>query len=255
MKLIKILKYLHPVLILLIVVAVCHFRTQSAIDQSASELKNNERALNSKADQPILPEETQIKIREITCPEGMAVILGGQLQLPPPEDDEKHLPVFETVETFCMDVYEYPNKKYEVPLTGLTFIDAQKICVSEGKRLCTEDEWLFACAGPESRPYSYSRIFQPWRCNTDGVYAGDCAKIGPSGSHPGCHNEYGVFDLNGNVSEWVTSREGMQDQYAVMGGAAWPADYGQSCYSRHTHSLEDSAKYGDDGFRCCAKAR
>ena len=81
--------------------------------------------------------------------------------------------------------------------------------------------------------------------------------IVPSGSHPGCYNRWGVFDLNGNVSEWVGSINHRPDgSIAVLrGGTAWPGeDYGQDCFTRHAHPIFD-AHWPDDGFRCCTEPR
>ena len=33
--------------------------------------------------------------------------------------------------------------------------DARRACKVEGKRLCTSDEWQFACEGPQMWPYPY----------------------------------------------------------------------------------------------------
>ena len=41
-----------------------------------------------------------------------------------------------------------------------------KICQAQGKRLCTEREWNFACEGEEMRPYPYGWSREP-KCNQD----------------------------------------------------------------------------------------
>jgi hypothetical protein len=48
---------------------------------------------------------------------------------------------------FCIDRYEYPNAYGELPLVAVTFSEAEKYCKLEQKRLCSENEWTFACEG------------------------------------------------------------------------------------------------------------
>ena len=56
---------------------------------------------------------------------------------------------------FCMDRYEWPNQKGELPGLLVSWTDAEKECEAKGKRLCTEDEFNFACEGEEMLPYTY----------------------------------------------------------------------------------------------------
>ena len=37
----------------------------------------------------------------------------------------------------------------------ITFHEAEALCKKDSKRLCTENEWTFACEGEEVRPYPY----------------------------------------------------------------------------------------------------
>ena len=56
---------------------------------------------------------------------------------------------------FCIDRFEYPNKKGVYPVILVNWYEADDLCADEGKRLCTEDEWTFACEGEEATPYPY----------------------------------------------------------------------------------------------------
>ena len=191
------------------------------------------------------------------CPSDMAVIPGSSIKWVWTYSEQgEHRRVqtkLREIKPFCMDRYEYPNRIHAMPRTEVSYIEAQDLCSKEGKYLCTEFQWEFSCSGEEGRPYSYGMQKEPWRCNTDGVATGNTVLIAPAGSHPGCRNRYGVFDLNGNVSEWVAMRE-RGSLGVVRGGTAWPTDeYGQSCFSRHAHPVTDS-QWPDDGFRCCKDA-
>ena len=54
----------------------------------------------------------------------------------------------EETRAFCIDEYEYPNRKGEHPPWMVSWFDAQATCQSKGKRLCGEGEWVMACEGP-----------------------------------------------------------------------------------------------------------
>src|SRR5262245_28490817 len=49
--------------------------------------------------------------------------------------------------SFCMDRYEYPNEKGAIPQMLTSWQQATATCKSQGKRLCTEPEFDFACEG------------------------------------------------------------------------------------------------------------
>ena len=73
--------------------------------------------------------------------------------------------------------------------------------------------------------------------------------VEPTGSHPACTNAYGVFDMVGNLHEWVNDPEG-----TFFGGFFMDTfQNGEGCEYRTTgHGFE----YHDysTGFRCCADA-
>ena len=72
---------------------------------------------------------------------------------------------------FCIDRFEYPNRAGANPIVMVDWYEAAALCAGEGKRLCTEDEWTFACEGEEATPYpnGYARVAaacvidKPWR--------------------------------------------------------------------------------------------
>ncbi|NLG18697.1 MAG: SUMF1/EgtB/PvdO family nonheme iron enzyme, partial [Fibrobacter sp.] len=63
-------------------------------------------------------------MRVIICPEGMQLIENGK---------------------FCIDSYEWPNKKDQLPKVDVSYEEAAQTCAKEGKRLCTSEEWQMAC--------------------------------------------------------------------------------------------------------------
>jgi formylglycine-generating enzyme required for sulfatase activity len=67
--------------------------------------------------------------------------------------------------------------------------------------------------------------------------------VAPTGSFASCTNEYGLFDANGNLWEWVEDPE-----LSVKGGAF---NCGNSTLL-HECSYTSSAAYRSAiGFRCC----
>jgi sulfatase modifying factor 1 len=53
---------------------------------------------------------------------------------------------------FCIDRFEYPNEQGSYPIVMVTWSDANRLCEERGERLCTEDEWTFACEARRRRP-------------------------------------------------------------------------------------------------------
>ena len=74
------------------------------------------------------------------------------------------------LQRFCVDRYEWPNEKGELPHVLADFRDATNACAAAGKRLCDEDEWLFACEGEEMLPYVNGYVRDPSACVIDRPY-------------------------------------------------------------------------------------
>jgi len=172
-----------------------------------------------------------------------------------------------TVRT-CMDTYEWPNKAGVVPDVMMRFVDAEATCASVGKRLCTEFEWEMACEGPETLPWPYGYSYDPKACNSSKTYrpvseaklASRDASVReaeakrawqgePSGAYPACKSAFGVFDLTGNVEEWVqTSRPEWPWRSALKGGY-WSKPWSGCRGTNEAHGPQ--FRFYEVGFRCC----
>jgi sulfatase modifying factor 1 len=126
---------------------------------------------------------------------------------------------------FCVDRYEFPNQPGIKPTVGLDWNQASDACKSVGKRLCSRNEWTLACEGHERLPYPYGWKRNSKACNIDRPYimpdevalsdkstrAQEWTRLDqrvPSGSLPGCVSPFGVYDMTGNLDEWVSNPGG-----------------------------------------------
>lgn len=155
---------------------------------------------------------------------------------------------------FCIDRDEYTEAGARLPLNRKSFVEAQQICESEGKRICTESEWNFACEGPEMRPYPYGFQRNSRACNADRTDILTPSKAlrdlrAPSDAFPECVSSFGVRNLAGNLEEFVL-REGTDPPRPAMKGAYWQPSQ-NSCRARQT---VHGAHYAglETGFRCCS---
>lgn len=138
---------------------------------------------------------------------------------------------------------------------------ARAACEAAGKRLCTAQEWRTACTGSapidddatgsilddflEGRLYPYGDHHRANWCYD----AGNREKSKPraTGRMAGCRSPEGVYDLAGNVAEWVGSDAG---DAALLGGHFYLGD------KAHCGAVYDVFGVGlsnpTTGFRCCS---
>jgi len=171
---------------------------------------------------------------------------------------------------FCIDRFEYPNRRHAYPWIVVSFAEARELCAREDKRLCTEDEWTFACEGEEATPFphGYVRdpeacvIDRPWRpvdlnlfvtregprfeAEVDRLWQGEA-----SGSRPRCRSAAGVYDLTGNVDEWTTSVVPRERPSILKGGYWGPV---RTTCRATTRAHGEGFFFYQIGFRCCADA-
>ncbi|MEZ4440757.1 MAG: SUMF1/EgtB/PvdO family nonheme iron enzyme [Polyangiaceae bacterium] len=174
----------------------------------------------------------------------------------------------------CMDRYEWPNRKGELPRTLTSWPEARELCASVGKRLCTEHEWQFACEGESMKPHVYGferdpaacnfdrpyrqRTFNyaPWeRCLADPACKAEYERLDqrkPAGSMPRCVSDHGVYDLNGNANEWVYRTDQAPPKRSGLKGGWW-GPVRNRCRPMTTFHLEGDYGY-EAGFRCCKDA-
>lgn len=191
----------------------------------------------------------------LSCPQGMALVPAGSFKVGTAADDpmmgfdERKLSSVSTP-AFCIDQYEYPNKKGTRPTVSIAWADAKRICEAQRKRLCTEEEWEKACKGPSGLRYPYGPGFDANACNTEDSGGRD-RTLAPSGQFSRCKSGYGIHDLSGNVAEWTSSASGSGNR-VLKGGSYERPDYAARCSARR--GAAPTARAGEVGFRCCAAA-
>lgn len=91
----------------------------------------------------------------------------------------------------------YLRGKEKHPVVQVSWQDARAYAGWVGKRLPTEAEWERAAEGSRNRDYAYGNVYNPARANTES------GQITVAGAYS--PNEWGLYDLTGNVSEWTGS--------------------------------------------------
>jgi formylglycine-generating enzyme len=139
---------------------------------------------------------------------------------------------------YCIDIYEFPNKKGEVPQDWMTYTDLENAGKPLGKRVCTSSEWALAAEGPNMDPLPYGdgyhRAVRQSVCNMDhsikGINVFKATSphsttgqllhnlLVPSGSMPDCHSKFGVYDMTANLDEWVKNETGIGYPTGLMSG-------------------------------------
>jgi len=217
---------------------------------------------------PVAPEAQPLRSTSTPAPASAATSLAPPTAPACPDDMVE-------VSAFCIDRFEAPNVRGKIPLALQTAHDGEDWCAARGKRLCYADEWVRACQGPQGRRFPYGDEHRKGACNDDrpwitvswkalAKWPADAAlteaarllQADVSGARSECVSAEGVFDLTGNVAEWVRRSDGApRPGYEhVLKGCYWAG-----CYKDPTPScaFANAAHPGtfrtyEAGFRCCS---
>lgn len=217
------------------------------------------------------------------------VIIPGGIFIMGDSTEGDHFPPHEvSIDSFYVDKYEVTNAQYynycqeteadlpefwgmtefhsgmnfpNNPVTGISWSEANKYAEWAGKRLLTEAEWEYAARGGligKKYPFGDEIDSTLANCTFYGITKG----IVPVGSY--ASNQFGLFDMAGNVTEWVSdyysasyyssspfeNPTGPEDgKFKIIRGGGWHSGpYCNRVYFRN--ALPPNWRDFNIGFRC-----
>jgi formylglycine-generating enzyme required for sulfatase activity len=157
------------------------------------------------------------------------------------------------------------------PVTDVTWYGAQAYCAWREARLPTEAEWEKAARGTEGWIYPWGNNFDGERSNfcdsncsrdwSNNDYNDGYSQTAPVGSYLTGVSPYGLYDMAGNVWEWVAdwydvypggdpnASDDFGQTSRVLRGGSW-YNVGSSVHSSERLGAAPDASGGTGGFRC-----
>ena len=188
----------------------------------------------------------------INADNDMVPIPGGKFLF---GEDKKKIEVGE----FYIDKYEvtnaqykkfkpehtFPDGKEDFPVTEISYFEAEEYCKEAGKRIPTSAEWEKAARGADGRLYPWGDKFDTKKTNSI-----EAAKDAPVkvGSFEKGKSPYGVYDMSGNVWEWVDAWDSKKQYRILRGGSYFDGEDLNKTIST-LMSIPDDI-HGYIGFRC-----
>ena len=145
------------------------------------------------------------------------------------------------LKTFYIDRYETtyadfvkfkPKAKYSTyipnePVRGVSWFEADAYCLFIGKRLPTEFEWEKAARGTDNRLFVWGNKFDKGKANFS-------KKVTSIYTKNKDRSIFGVWGMNGNVSEWTSS---------------WYQPYPKSTYKDESYGMKFKVTRGGSLFK------
>lgn len=192
------------------------------------------------------------------------------------------------------NVFIAAASKNVFPQAYISRVEGQKACEQAGKRLCSRAEWMRACKGSRGFRYPYGNQGKRGACNTgkshllftffgpkgwtyenfnDPKLDQEPGFLAKSGTYETCHSDEEVYDIVGNLHEWIADDVGTDIEQVLekdgverktqpwragngmfMGGFfSTTVEHGPGCtYTTIAH--EPTYHDYSTGFRCCKAA-
>lgn len=146
--------------------------------------------------------------------------------------------------------HTYPEGEDELPVTNVTYDEADSYARWTGGRLPTESEWEKAARGTDGRRYPWGNLWDASRTaarnrtsyspqpaavaeKKPGVCLIGPSRVRPVGSVPSGVSPYGCVDMAGNAWEWVQGYyHGNPEQRILRGGAVGYGERANRTYYR-----------------------
>jgi sulfatase modifying factor 1 len=165
----------------------------------------------------------------------------------------------------CVDRFETHEPESLLPMGYMNRFSCEEICEAQRKRLLTDIEWALACE--ETPPqacniYRESPVVRMYRAPGPWVFGGvDCKQgenrwsrtcmndprlnqlsnsVSRTGEFEGCVSRFGVYDMVGNLGEWVSSAGG------TFNGGLYPMPRSSCRYTTTAHG----PGYSDHSIGC-----
>ncbi|MFO0614392.1 MAG: SUMF1/EgtB/PvdO family nonheme iron enzyme [Polyangiaceae bacterium] len=171
--------------------------------------------------------------------------------------------------------YRAVSRPGVIPQGYISGVEGERACLASGKRLCTISEWERGCRGPEQLHYPYGDTRKDGVCNdtprarhpvveaaaqmhipSDQMWTAAMNlpiinqlpdSLLPTGEKSECVSADGLYDMVGNLHEWVADADG-----TFRGGYYMDTSKnGEGCSYRTSAHDFDYHDYST-GFRCCA---
>ncbi len=146
------------------------------------------------------------------------------------------------------------------PWSNVTFQTAQQICTNKGMELCSAEVWTAACRTGANNMYPYGGNYQEGVCNGAGSHSGTVPTAQMSGcvarwTPRGGNDDTGnIFDMSGNLMEWVAPDVANKAQRHAYGGSYMSSQNELQCTAKRDFTEEGSnATTPEIGFRCCRR--
>ena len=181
------------------------------------------------------------------------------------------------LKAFKIDRYEVTNLQFETfdldhtrsaasacdqcPVTLVTWVEANNYCKHQGGRLPTEEEWERAARGPEEFSYSFGQKGDISKANYGNEF-----NAGAKPVHSFQPNGFGLYNMSGNVWEWVHNwfsfypqpsapavRDNKKSGEKLLRGGSW---YNKAYYvhAGMRFTLKPGTRLNSVGFRCAREA-
>jgi formylglycine-generating enzyme required for sulfatase activity len=124
-----------------------------------------------------------------------------------------------------------------LPVERVSWYEAQEFCARISQktgriyRLPSEAEWEYACRARTSTPFYFGKIITSnlanYCCENENINSINRQCTTQVGNFPA--NDFGLYDMHGNVWEWCADYEHDDYQGAPSDGSAWVDDGNEEC--------------------------